>query len=308
MLKVNKSGVMASVQDIGRFGYRHYGVCRSGALDPFAVCLANLLLDNPVHKAVIEITIGLAEFEFTSACNFALTGGCLNAKLADKAIYPGWRYYASAGDVLTFGTSAHAQRAYVSVEGGFELTPVLNSCATDLQSHFGGFQGRALNSGDSLNYHTSSVKLNTLGVKQPPYSQQVRVLKGPHCDKLPANTFERFIEQSWRVSELSNRMGSRLLCDEPLNHEVSITTQAVHPGIVQLPPSGEPIVLLNDCQTTGGYPILASVIDADLRLFSQFGANQTCQFVPCTLAEARKASDKLSAHLAQFSLAKNNNN
>ncbi|CAH9060852.1 5-oxoprolinase subunit C [Pseudoalteromonas holothuriae] len=307
MLRVIKSGVLASFQDIGRFGYRHYGVCRSGALDPFAVCLANILLDNPPHLGVIEVTIGLCEFEFTQPCNFALTGACLNAKLAGKAIYPGWRYYANKGDTLSFATSAHAQRAYLSVQGGFELDPVLSSYATDLQASFGGLQGRALQSGDVLHFQNTQNKLAPLDVKQPEYKKQVRVLKGPHCDKLPQGSFERFINNHWRVSEASNRMGCRLSSDKPLAHDVSVATQAVHPGVIQVPPSGEPIVLLNDCQTTGGYPILATVIDADIRMFSQLGANQHCNFVECDLAHARKASDKLSAHLAQFTLAKNNN-
>ncbi|MBD1583215.1 5-oxoprolinase subunit C family protein [Pseudoalteromonas sp. S16_S37] len=307
MLKVIKQGVMASIQDIGRFGYRHYGVCRSGALDPFAVCLANMLLDNPPHHAVIEITIGLAEFEFTQPCNFALTGGCLNAKLAGRSVYPGWRYYAHAGDRLTFATSAIAQRAYFAVQGSFALEPTLSSCSTDLQAGFGGHQGRALQSGDCLNYEPSPSALKPLGVKQPEYKKQVRVLKGPHCDKLPAGSFEQLVNGPWTISEASNRMGSRLNSKALLSHDVSIATQAVHPGVIQIPPSGEPIVLLNDCQTTGGYPIVATVIDADLRMFSQLSANQQCNFVECDLIQARKASDKLSAHLAQFRLAKNNN-
>ncbi|BBN81439.1 hypothetical protein PA25_14240 [Pseudoalteromonas sp. A25] len=309
MLKVTKQGVMTSIQDIGRFGFRHYGVCRSGALDPFAVCLANMLLDNPPHQAVIEVTIGLAEFEFTKPCNFALTGGCLNAKLANKPIYPGWRYYAQAGDKLSFATSANAQRAYFTVQGGFvAIESILSSYSTDLQASFGGYRGRALEQGDNLEFEHGSAALAPLGVKQPEYTKQVRVLKGPHCDKLPSGTFEQLVNNPWTVSETSNRMGARLNGPSLLNHDVSIATQAVHPGVIQIPPSGEPIVLLNDCQTTGGYPIAATVIDADLRMFSQLGANQQCHFIECDLAQALKASDKLSAHLAQFNLAKNNNN
>ena len=307
MLNVIKPGVLSCIQDIGRHGYRHLGVSQSGVMDPIAMKLANLLVDNDTDDPVLEVTIGLAEFLFSKPVNFAITGGDLSAKLNNKRIYPGWRYYANSGDTLTFSTSRSAQRAYLSVQGGFVIKQVLGAKATDIQANFGGFQGRTLQPNDILPYSPSHKAMSTMGVKQPHYTDQVRVLKGPHCDMLPKSAFEKLLNTSWKISELNNRMGARLISSKPISHGITIASQAVHPGIIQLPPSGEPIILLNDCQTTGGYPIIAIVIRADLRLFSQLGSKQHCRFVPCDLSQAQLANTKLESHLAQFMLAKNNN-
>jgi allophanate hydrolase len=305
MLKVLKQGVLCSVQDIGRNGYRHLGVGQSGAMDPIALKLANLLLNNEINQPVIEVTIGLAQFQFTASVNFAITGGDLSAKLNRQRLYPGWRYFAEPGDILSFGSSHSAQRAYLAVQGGFLINSILNAKATDIQAQFGGFDGRVLNANDHIPFSSSTSPLTHIGVKQPGYTNVVRVLKGPHCDKLPKNTLKQFLKTHWRVSDMNNRMGSRLTANETVNHDITVPSQAVHPGVIQLPPNGEPIVLLNDCQTTGGYPIIASVIRADLRLFSQLGSKQHCEFMLVNVSQAYQAMRKLNSHLAQFALANN---
>ncbi|MBE0368446.1 5-oxoprolinase subunit C family protein [Pseudoalteromonas aurantia] len=306
MLNIIKSGVLSSIQDLGRVGYRHLGVSQCGALDPIAFQLANLLVNNAQNTPVIEITIGLAQFQFTAPVNFAITGGDLSAKLNGQPLYSGWRYFANADDTLTFSTSKSAQRAYLAIQGGIEISEVLGAKSTDIQANFGGFNGRALNANDQLTFTPCPTPLSRIGVQQPAYTNEVRVLKGPHCDKLPDGAFEHLLKTTWHVSELNNRMGSRLTAKNTVQHNTTIASQGVHPGVIQLPPNGEPIVLLNDCQTTGGYPIIATVINADLRLFSQLGTQQIVQFVQSTVSQAYSASEKLSAHLAQFTLAKNN--
>ncbi|KAF7773796.1 allophanate hydrolase [Pseudoalteromonas citrea] len=307
MLKVIKQGVLCSIQDAGRHGYRHLGVGQSGALDPTALKLANLLVNNNINDPVIEITIGLAEFEFSASTNFSITGGDLRAKLNSSPLYPGWRYFAKPGDKLSFATNHSAQRAYLAIQGGFAIEELLNAKSTDIQAQFGGFSGRALIAGDELSFPCNKVALKHLGAKQPEYANEVRVLKGPHCDKLPKGAFEHFLQTEWLISEMHSRMGSRLTANQTIKHNATISSQAVHPGVVQLPPNGHPIVLLNDCQTTGGYPIIASVISADLRLFSQLGSKQKCKFSSVSVSQAHQAMNKLNSHLAQFALANNNN-
>ena len=307
MLTVIKQGVLCSIQDTGRHGYRHLGVGQSGALDPIAVKLANLLLNNDMNEPVIEVTIGLAQFEFTASINFSITGGDLRAKLNGRPLYPGWRYFAESGDILSFSTSHNAQRAYLAVQGGFVIDDVLNAKSTDMQAQFGGYHGRALKVGDQLSFYADKTPLPHLGVKQPDYTNEIRVLKGPHCDKLPKGSFEHFLQTKWLVSDMNNRMGARLTANDTVQHHATIASQAVHPGVIQYPPNGQPIVLLNDCQTTGGYPIIASVISADLRLFSQLGSQQPCRFIGVSVSQAHHAMKKLNSHLAQFALANNNN-
>ncbi|WP_404394783.1 biotin-dependent carboxyltransferase family protein [Pseudoalteromonas phenolica] len=304
MLKVIKPGVFSSIQDLGRHGHRHLGVSKSGVLDPIAFKAGNALLGNKETAACIEITVGLAEFEFTKPCNFAITGGNLNAKLNSKALYPGWRYHAKAGDIIKFASHPDFLRAYLCVENGFYVPKVMNSRSTDCQAKFGGFEGNALQKGDCIPFSETLVPCLELAIKPSDYTNVVRVLKGPHCDILPEGYLEQLLSQTWTVSELSNRMGVRLERSSLLTHQKSIDSQGVHPGVIQLPPTGTPIVLLNDCQTTGGYPIIATVIQADLRHFSQLAPTKLCRFELVDFDVANTALQNLEQEITRFKIAK----
>lgn len=304
MLKVIKPGFFSSIQDLGRHGYRHLGVSQSGVLDPIALKAGNTLLGSKETDACIEITVGLAEFEFTKPCNFAITGGNLNAKLNSKALYPGWRYHAKAGDIIKFASHPEFLRAYLCVEHGFDVPEVMNSRSTDCQSQFGGYKGSALQKGHTINYVENSVPCSDLAAKPADYTNVVRVLKGPHCDILPEGYLAQFLSQTWAVSDLSNRMGVRLEHPILLKHHKSIDSQGVQPGVIQLPPTGSPIVLLNDCQTTGGYPIIASVIQADLRHFSQLAPTKSCRFELVDFDVANTALQKQEQEITRLKIAK----
>ena len=304
MLKVIKPGVFSSIQDLGRHGHRHLGVSQSGVLDPIALKAGNTLLGNKETAACIEITVGLAEFEFTKPCNFAITGGNLNAKLNSKTLYPGWRYHAKSGDIIKFASHPEFLRGYLCVENGFDVTKVINSRSTDCQAKFGGFEGNALQKGDCIPFSETLVACSELAIKPSDYTNVVRVLKGPHCDILPEGYLEQLLSQTWTVSELSNRMGVRLERSSLLTHQKSIDSQGVHPGVIQLPPTGTPIVLLNDCQTTGGYPIIATVIQADLRHFSQLAPTKLCRFELVDFDVANTALQKLEQEITRFKIVK----
>ncbi|KAF7787271.1 allophanate hydrolase [Pseudoalteromonas rubra] len=302
MLEVIKPGVQMCIQDLGRHGHRHLGVSQSGVMDPMALQIANLLLDNAPNTAVLEITVGLAQLKFTTATNFALTGGDLNARLDDTPLTPGWRYFSKPGQILSFASSSEALRAYLSVEGGFSLKTVLGSHSTDVQAGFGGLDGSALAAGDQLHYESCAAK-SSAGALQPPYHKQIRVLPGPHCERLSLTTQQLLCTQQWQVSPDSNRMGMRLSGSELVTHQVSINSQAVLPGTVQLPPNGAPIVLLNDCQTTGGYPMVAQIIAADLRHFAQLSAGDSISFTLVTPAQAYQETQQQQYHLNQLRIA-----
>nr|WP_275442813.1 biotin-dependent carboxyltransferase family protein [Pseudoalteromonas sp. OOF1S-7] len=287
---------------MGRHGHRHLGVSQSGALDPLAVKIANTLLNNALDTAVLEITVGLTQLRFTTATNFALAGGDLNAHLDDTPLTPGWRYFSEPGQILTFASSADALRAYVSVEGGFDLQSVMGSCATDLQAGFGGINGSALAAGDLLHY-ASSPERSSVGALQPGYHKQMRILSGPHCTQLGSSAAHLLCAQPWQVLPESNRMGVRLTGPDLFTHQLSINSQAVLPGTIQLPPIGSPIVLLNDCQTTGGYPIVAQVIKADLRHFAQLSAGDQISFIQTTPAQAHQETQQQNYHINQLRIA-----
>ncbi|KZN39775.1 hypothetical protein N474_17495 [Pseudoalteromonas luteoviolacea CPMOR-2] len=306
MLKTLKGGIQACVQDLGRSGYRHLGVSQAGVLDPLAMQYANTLLHNPEYTSVIEITVGLCQFEFLLDTNFSITGADLGAKLNGQNLDSNWRYAVKAGDILSFSSSKDGLRAYLAVQGGFQLDAVLNSYSTDLQAGFGGLAGHQLKDGDVLSYE-SFPPLSKVGAALPKYNNRIRVLEGPHCELIGSSKLQTFIAQQWQVLPQSNRMGVRLEGEQDLSHTQSIPSQAVMPGIIQLPPNGKPIILGNDCQTTGGYPIIAQVIEADLRHLSQLVAGQSCTFELVTREEAKQATELQAKHLAQLKIAINNN-
>ncbi|MCG7550103.1 biotin-dependent carboxyltransferase family protein [Pseudoalteromonas sp. Of7M-16] len=303
MLTILKSGIQTCIQDLGRSGFRHLGVSQAGVIDTLAAKSANILLNNSPDTAVIEITVGLCKFKFDRPTNFSITGAELGAKLNGKSVATGWRYYAEANDTLTFASSKNGLRAYFAVQGGFnEVTPVMNSLATDVQAGFGGLSGRALQDGDVLPY-TQFDPLGSIGAALPDYVNTIRVIPGPHIDLLPKDNQQRLYNQQWQVQPNSNRMGLRVASDIDMSHNLSITSQAVSPGVIQLPPNGQPIVLLNDCQTTGGYPIIAHVIEADLRHLGQLHAGARCQFQIVNRQQAQQALDQQQQHLAQLKIA-----
>ncbi|CCQ11811.1 Allophanate hydrolase 2 subunit 2 [Pseudoalteromonas luteoviolacea B = ATCC 29581] len=278
MIKVINSGILSSVQDLGRLGTRQLGIAKCGVLDPLALRLGNSVLGNNENAAAIEITHGGAQFRFSASCQFVLMGSSLNATLNNIPVHAGWPQSATNGDILIFKGAPTALRSYLCVEGGINVPTVFNSCSTDLQAEFGGFHGRALTRGDVLQFgcSSSSTKINK-GIRHPSYLNEIRVIEGPHAGLFSKQQIDRFFSQHWMVSALCNRMGIRLQSDKQaeFSHTIRLPSQAVHPGIIQLPPDGNPIVLLNDCQTTGGYPIIGQIFESDLRHFAQMLPNQT---------------------------------
>jgi biotin-dependent carboxylase-like uncharacterized protein len=309
MIEVLKPGLLSSVQDLGRVGFRHQGIVQAGVLDPLALKLGNILLGNPEDYPAIEVTMGNAAFRFLKSTHFVLMGSSLGARLNDKIVDSGWVYRAREGEVLTFRGSAAMLRSYFCVEGGVSVSEVLGSASTDLQARFGGFAGRALAAGDVVALGTASDnnELN-VGAFLPPYSKTIRVLKGPQFDLLSDVQKQRFFTADWHVQLTSNRMGARLNSDTHAEfaHTHRLVSTAVHPGIIQLTPSGEPIVLLADCQTTGGYPIVAQVINADLRHFAQLGTNARLTLQLVDFDAALSAQRKHQLHLQQFRIALHN--
>ncbi|RRS09670.1 biotin-dependent carboxyltransferase family protein [Pseudoalteromonas sp. J010] len=305
MLEVIKPGPLSSVQDLGRRGMRHLGVSQAGVLDPLALRLANALLANHENTAAIEITIGLCEFIFHAPANFVIAGADLNACLNDTDIYPCWRYSAKAGDRLSFKQSRDGVRAYLLVEGGFlNIDQQLGSYSTDLMAGFGGLHGRALKVGDKLYYQQAQAK-PALGALQPSYEKLIHFTPGPHAQLVSPHVFDILNQTIWKVHPNSNRMGIRLSSHKALTHNHSIATQAVHPGVIQLPPSGEPIILMNDCQTTGGYPIIGVITEADMRHLSQLSAGDCLHLKSTSTTHAAKQRHRVKSHLNQLKLALN---
>ncbi|MCG8706961.1 biotin-dependent carboxyltransferase family protein [Brenneria sp. 4F2] len=302
MLKIIHAGLYTSVQDAGRFGFRRLGISQAGALDIPALKLANLLVANAENTAALEITLGKFVATFTSPCWIALTGADCHAELDGKPLWTGWRFAVKVGQTLQMHLPRHGMRSYLALSGGIKVPEILGSCSTDLKAGFGGFAGRLLVDGDQLELgRPARLPSGKIGVKQLLFGNRVRALPGPEYKEFSRDAQEKFWQTPWHLSPQSNRMGYRL--QGPALYRTTQREMSSHgllPGVVQVPHNGHPIVLLADAQTTGGYPRIACVIDADLYHLAQIRLGEPVHFVRCTLAEAQHAAQQQRRYLEQL--------
>ncbi|AIY43917.1 Allophanate hydrolase 2 subunit 2 [Collimonas arenae] len=317
MIKIIRAGRINSVQDMGRNGFRHLGICQSGALDRTALAIANLLVGNPRDCAAIEFTLGPCELEFTVDTRIALGGADFGATLAGRPLLPWWSVCARAGQILKLNAARHGMRTYLAVAGGINSAAQLGSRATDLQAGFGGHGGRALTEGDALSagaldkpeaaVHTAP----SFGVRAPSWyepddaeSLAIRVIPGPEYGMFSVAAQKAFWNDHWTLTPQSNRMGFRLSGPElKIKKGGDLLSHGVLPGVIQVPPAGQPIVLMADAQTTGGYPKIGVVIGADLAKLAQLRFNRTLQFVETDATEARDALREEALYLQQIESA-----
>jgi len=330
MIDVMRAGTLTSIQDLGRSGLRHLGICQSGALDTLALGLANRLVGNPSNTAGIEITIGPTILRFKRDARIALTGADFAATLDETPVNAWWSLPVRAGQVLTLRAPRHGMRAYLAIAGGIDVISLLGSRSTDLQAGFGGLGGRALRDGDRLPvggaHQGRELALGPdtagFGVKSPALCEfghipvapgfavagnndtVIRVLPGPEYESFPAAAQAAFWASPWRITPHSNRMGYRLAGPAlARDDQQDLLSHAVLPGTIQVPPNGQPIVLMGDAQTSGGYPKIGAVISADLWRLAQARLNTTLRFVPVELKDARLALVKIEQYLQQIELA-----
>lgn len=302
MLNIIRAGMYTSVQDAGRSGFRQLGVGLCGAMDRPALAVANLLVGNDPGAAVLEITLGLAVVEFNQDVWFALSGAPCEATLDGQPVWIGWRMRAKAGQRLTLGRPQLGVRSYLAVAGGIDVPVVMGSRSTDLNAGFGGLDGRRLRDGDRLAVLPARRAFTKpQGVKLLLPGNRIRVLPGPEYHEFDARSKRMFWGAPWHLDPQSNRMGYRLN-GQALKRTTDreMFSHGLLPGVVQVPHGGQPIVLMNDAQTTGGYPRIACVIEADLYQMAQVPLGQPIHFVPCTLEEALEAKQDRQRYLEQI--------
>jgi len=315
MIVVVKPGMLTSVQDLGRFGHRQLGICPGGALDALGLTLANRLVGNADGAAGIEITLGNCELRFEAPTRIALAGEAFGARLDGVPLWPLWSVPVRAGQVLKLGGAASAPRpglrSWLALAGGVDVAPMLGSRSTDLKAGFGGLEGRALRKGDRLPLGPSRLSAaqqgrRAFGLREPDASDApgepatLRVLPGPEYPQFTKAARALLESDTWRITPQSNRMGSRLAGTAlQRQREGDMLSAGVLPGTIQVPPSGQPIILMGDAQTTGGYPRIAVVIRADLWKLAQapLGGLLRLQVVDGAAADAAWAEQQ--AYLAQ---------
>lgn len=288
-------GLLTTVQDAGRRGYQRYGVSVSGAVDVRSHVCANILVGNSFDEAVLEATLMGPSMEFTSPSVIAITGGDLSPKLNGSPCPMYQAVRAAKGDVLSFGQVRSGCRAYIAFAGGLEITPVMGSRSTFLKAGLGGFEGRKLMTGDEIAFRDADFVPKDLEKRiMKPESfggnYTVRVLMGPQEESFTEKGITTFLSSPYSVTKDFDRMGLRLT-GEKIEHVASgnIITDGVSFGAIQVPDGGEPIIMLSDRQTTGGYTKIASVITADMPMIAQCKAGDTVRFIKTDIETAQSA-------------------
>ncbi|HEY8880999.1 MAG TPA: biotin-dependent carboxyltransferase family protein [Roseateles sp.] len=305
MIELLRAGPLTTVQDLGRDAWRDRGISRCGAVDDLALSWGNLLVGNDVNAAGLEFTLAPASLRFDADCCIAITGTDADAALDGRPLRPWWRHRVQAGQTLKLAAPRERMRSYLTVSGGIALPEALGSRSTDLKAGFGGLDGRALRDGDRLPLAPPDrLPSRSIGVQPPEWDASVRVLPGPEHDDFSDTARAALWAADWQLTPQSNRMGYRFAGPE-LKRERGgeLASHGVLPGVIQVPPSGQPIVLLADAQTTGGYPKIAVVIRADLWKLGQLRLGSALRFVPCQLDEARAALRQRQATLDQLRTA-----
>jgi biotin-dependent carboxylase-like uncharacterized protein len=306
LIRVRNGGLSTTVQDAGRFGLYHLGIPPSGALDGFSYRIANLLVGNDEGAAVLEATYSGPALEFTGDALLTVTGAELPPRV-DGEDRPQWEAFEiAAGQVLDFGYLGGGARAYIAVAGGIDVPEVLGSRSTYTLTGVGGHEGRKLQEGDELPLgRRSNGALPGLRVPEearPAFSKEteLRVMMGL-CDyRLTPESAEEFVAAEWTITPEADRVGYRYRGAElrfaereppfGAGHDPSNVVDVGYPvGSIQVPGGVEPILLLNDAVTGGGYATIATVISADLDRAAQSKTNELTHFRAVGLDEALEA-------------------
>jgi antagonist of KipI len=317
-IDITRAGFLTSVQDLGRLGFRQFGVSVGGALDSHALRVANLLVGNAESAAGVEVTLGGLRLRFVDDRIVAWCGGEFDVRLGSMSVAAGHAALVRAGQELMFNQPKVGCRCWLGISGEVDVPIMLGSRSTDLRTNFGGFDGRALRDGDEIalgknSKHAQSLvdllREQRISSWSPPHDWSspaqrepiLRVMRGSDWNRFNDVTIQRFTNEVFIVSRDSDRMGVRLEGIElKRNHDIDLISEAVVPGTIQVPPGGKPIVLLGDCQTIGGYPKIAHVIGVDLPIAAQLRVGDRVRFCEVSLTEAHHLLAERERDLAEF--------
>lgn len=298
MIEIITPGLLTTVQDFGRVGVMKNGFTQNGAMDRYSMTVANRLCGNCDSAPVLEMTVLGVTARFTQDTVICVSGADFGAKINDKPIKRNKAYKINKGDILSMGAAKSGMRAYLAVAGGIVGEYVFGSASTNLKFAYGGHFGKKLQSGDVLSIGTGAFPLGEIDKWEIPESEyskdaQLRVVLGPQNEMFTDEDIRLFLSQEYEVTAQSDRMGIRL-SGEPLKSKngMDIISDGIVFGSVQVPNSGEPIILMADHQTTGGYAKIATVISVDLPRASQLSAGNTVRFKSVTVEEAEQEAKK----------------
>lgn len=311
-IEIIRPGLLTTIQDKGRYGFRKYGIIVSGAMDTFAYRMSNILVGNEEGESVLEVTLLGPQIYINEDTLISICGADLSPKVNGDKV-PMWRpIYIKKGSKLTFGKNKFGTRAYIGFAGSFDVLKVMGSDSTYLRAEIGGYKGRALKKGDTLELKESSelskkiIKELSCGKKEckviypkwfvtnkilPLYKNNpvVRIIKGGEFNYFNEESKKKLFQCNYRITPESDRMGYRLKGQNlELKEPLEMISEAVALGTIQVPPDGNPIILLADRQTTGGYPKIGQVISVDIPLVAQLKPGDNISFCEISLKEAQE--------------------
>lgn len=292
-----KPGLLTTVQDLGRSHYQHYGISAAGAMDPLSLRIGNILVGNKENTASLEITIMGPELVFMEDTVISITGGDLSPTVNDQPVEMWKSLVVKAGEKLNFGKINIGCRSYIAFAGGIQVPEIMGSSSTFLRGEYGGHDGRALRKGDTLLIGTSPYKTEVLKRRRLPNSyipdfhsnRPVRIIWGPHDGAFIENSKTMFTNTEYKITSQSDRMGYRLDGQKLIHKEsADIISEYIAPGTIQVPANGQPIVLMADCQMSGGYTKIGMVIGADIPYLAQKKPGESITFQAISIQEAQQ--------------------
>ena len=294
--KIINPGILTTIQDLGRVGYQEFGVSVSGAMDPRAFKIANILAGNEENEACLECTMMGPMIQFDQANVIGLSGADLGASLDGTPIKPNSAVKVEAGQTLRFMGPKAGIRAYIAFAGGMDIPVVMGSRSTNMKAKIGGLQGRKLQKNDEIGFRDPKDTVKNLVTRHfapevtPRSEYIIRVLLGPQDDYFTKAGIETFFTETYTVTPEFDRMGCRLEGKE-IEHVSGgdIISDGICFGAIQVPGAGKPIIMLADRQTAGGYTKIANVITADFRLLAQLKAGDKVRFEKVSIAAAQDA-------------------
>ncbi|PPA69893.1 biotin-dependent carboxyltransferase family protein [Jeotgalibacillus proteolyticus] len=310
MIRIIEPGLLSTIQDEGRHGFQQFGVITNGVMDPFALRIANVLVGNEEGEAGIEVTLTGPTIQFEEDALIAVCGADFSALLDDEPM-PLWRpVWISKGSTLHMKFSKTGCRAIIAIGGGLDVEPAMASKSTYVRAGIGGYQGRALDKEDVIKARpltaaskriaksltkrtnkllTASWSISSVYLKKLYEPESIRVMKGRQYDEFSEESKMDFWKETYKLSPQSDRMGYRLN-GPALKREVTedLLSEAVAFGTIQVPSNGEPIILLADRQTIGGYPKIGQVASVDLPVLAQKKPGEALTFIEVSHADAQK--------------------
>jgi antagonist of KipI len=303
MISVLQAGIQSTIQDQGRYGYRSYGISVSGVLSTYSSRLANILVGNEMSAPVLEMVQSPHKFLFNEECLVSFCGGGLIPEINGSSLPLFEPLLIEKGTTIDIKKPAEGFRLYMAVAGGFNATAFLNSCSTHLLTATGGFDGRTIKKNDVLRaLHPSAISRHIIqllkknlffnidkSLSPQIHSKEIRVVTGPEYELLTDESKEQLLSKTFQLTNDYNRMGYRLKSDTlQLQEKKEMISTAVTKGTIQLLPDGQTIALMSDCQTAGGYPRIAQVIEADHCRCAQLKPGDEISFQIISLPEAEQ--------------------